>query len=139
MAYHLDTHHRRSIRLKGYDYTQAGLYFVTVCTHDRLQLFGEIQDDRMIPNDGGQIVKHCWLAIPEHYPGTQLHGHVVMPNHLHGIIAISVGPNQKSSPPRKSVPARNGANDHSPLQTHAAQSKGTSQNHWRSGWSSKSV
>jgi REP element-mobilizing transposase RayT len=81
-------HHRHSIRLKGYDYSQAGLYFITICTKDRECLFGEIVDGKMILNDSGKIADECWLEIPKHFPNTVLHEHIVMPNHVHGIIEL---------------------------------------------------
>ena len=82
-------HHRKSIRLKGYDYSQNGLYFITICTYNRECLFGEIIDKEMILNDAGKIANECWLNIPEHFPNAVLHEHVVMPNHVHGIIELS--------------------------------------------------
>ena len=82
-------HHRRSIRLKGYDYSQAGAYFVTMCTQHRECLFGEIVDGKMRLNEYGQIVQQCWMEIPQHYQNVQLDEYVVMPNHVHGIIIIN--------------------------------------------------
>jgi putative transposase len=81
-------HHRRSIRLKGYDYTRAGAYFVTICTKDRACLFGDVSDGVMRLNQMGHIVWQCWLAIPDHFPHVLLDEFVVMPNHVHGIIVI---------------------------------------------------
>jgi putative transposase len=80
--------HRRSIRLKGYDYTQAGAYFVTICTKDRACLFGDVADGVMRLNQMGHIVRQCWLAIPNHVPHVLLDEFVVMPNHVHGILVI---------------------------------------------------
>jgi REP element-mobilizing transposase RayT len=80
--------HRCSIRLKGYDYTWAGAYFVTICTKDRACLFGDVVDGVMRLNQMGQIVWQCWLAIPDHFPHVLLDEFVVMPNHVHGIIVI---------------------------------------------------
>ena len=101
--YNPKIHNRRSIRLKEYDYSQKGLYFITICTHNHLCLFGKISNGKMILNDAGKIAKKCWLDIPEHYPNTRLHEYVIMPNHVHGIIEIivSVGANNYS-------PLRNG-------------------------------
>ncbi|GJQ59022.1 MAG: hypothetical protein D8M57_04350 [Candidatus Scalindua sp. AMX11] len=82
------THHRRSIRLKEYDYSQEGFYFITICTHNHVCLFGKISDNKMVLNNAGKIAKEFWLDIPEHYPNTRLHEYVVMPNHVHGIIQI---------------------------------------------------
>ena len=90
MKYNPGIHHRRSIRLKGYDYSQAGLYFVTICTHQRLPLFGEIIGGEMILNAAGIVAEKCWLAIPEHFPQFKLDEFVIMPNHVHGIIQIDV-------------------------------------------------
>jgi putative transposase len=84
-------HHRKSIRLQGYDYTQAGAYFVTIVTYQRDCLFGEIENENMILNDFGKIADECWRAIPEHFPFVELGAYVVMPNHVHGIIVIHDG------------------------------------------------
>ena len=84
--------HRRSIRLKGYDYAQDGAYFVTVCTHDRAHLFGDVVNGVMEPNAVGTVVQRCWDAIPEHMPMVVLDEFIVMPNHVHGIIMIADGP-----------------------------------------------
>lgn len=86
--YNPDKHHRRSIRLKGYDYTSAGSYFITICTHQRQCLFGEIIDGQMTLNKLGQIATDCWQVIPDHFPHTHLDTFVVMPNHLHGILVM---------------------------------------------------
>ncbi len=81
-------HRRRSIRLKGYDYAQPGAYFVTICTHRRAHLFGRVVDGKMVLNALGKIAHQCWLAIPDHFPHTELDEFVIMPNHVHGIIWI---------------------------------------------------
>ncbi len=80
--------HRRSIRLKNFDYSSPGAYFVTICAYNRQKLFGDILDGQMILNEPGEYAKSCWLAIPEHYPDIKLDGWVVMPDHIHGIIWI---------------------------------------------------
>jgi len=82
-------HHRRSIRLKGYDYTQAGAYLVTICTQGRICLFGEIVDGEMRLNDAGEIVAWTWHDLPNYISNVQLDAFVVMPNHVHGIIIIT--------------------------------------------------
>jgi len=79
---------RRSIRLKGYDYTRPGAYFVTVCTHRREMLFGEVVNGVMQLNAFGEIVWKCWDEIPTHFPNVELDAFIVMPNHVHGIIVI---------------------------------------------------
>ncbi|MFA5984901.1 MAG: transposase [Methylococcaceae bacterium] len=89
MTYRPNSHHRKSIRLQGYDYSQAGMYFITLCTHDRLPLFGEIVEAEMILNNAGIEAEKCWCAIPEHFPSVTLNEFVIMPNHIHGIIAIA--------------------------------------------------
>ncbi len=81
-------HHRRSIRLKGYDYAQPGGYFVTIVTYQRECLFGEIISTEMRLNPYGRIVEECWRAIPEHFQNVELGAYVIMPNHIHGIIFI---------------------------------------------------
>ncbi len=86
-----ENHHRRSIRLQDYDYTQCGAYFVTICTYYHLGLFGDIVDNRMIVNEWGALVESCWGEIPAHYPMAELDTFVVMPNHVHGIIVINDG------------------------------------------------
>ena len=88
MSFNSKIHHRHSIRLKGYDYSQPGACFVTMCTQNRERLFGKIVDGEMILNDAGKIAEQCLLAIPEHFSNAKLHEHVVMPNHIHCIIEI---------------------------------------------------
>jgi REP element-mobilizing transposase RayT len=81
-------HHRRSIRLKGYDYTAAGAYFITICTYQRECLFGEIVNGVMQLNTFGLCVQACWQSLPDHFQKLQLDAFVVMPNHLHGILLL---------------------------------------------------
>lgn len=83
-----DAQGRRSIRLKGYDYAQAGAYFVTIVTYRRDPLFGKIENGIMVLNDFGTIADECWRAIPEHFPNVELGAHIIMPNHTHGVIVI---------------------------------------------------
>lgn len=89
MKYDLTKHHRRSIRLKGYDYTQPGAYFITICTYQRQVLFGEIVDGVMVLNAYGEIVQHAWDDLPNHYPHVVLDELCIMPNHIHGIIILT--------------------------------------------------
>ncbi|MGC8787350.1 MAG: transposase [Anaerolineae bacterium] len=84
MGYNPEKHHRRSIRLPGYDYTQPGAYFVTICTQNRECLF----DDPVLR----AVVETCWQAIPRHIPQVKLDAWVVMPNHVHGIIVVTHHP-----------------------------------------------
>lgn len=79
---------RKSPRLQGYDYSQSGAYFVTICTHLRQHLFGRVEDGEMNLSDVGGIVSERWYALPEHHPNIELDSFVVMPNHVHGIIIL---------------------------------------------------
>jgi len=89
MPYDPTRHHRRSIRLKGYDYSQAGAYFVTICTQDRACLFGKVVNGEMRLNDAGRMVLAEWNMLPERFPHVVLDAFVVMPNHVHGIVVIT--------------------------------------------------
>ena len=97
-------YHRRSIRWQDYDYTGNGAYFITICTHAKNYLFGDITDGVMRLNEWGQIAKDCWTAIPEHFPTTSLDAFVVMPNHVHGIIIINTDADQAAKPGPSSQP-----------------------------------
>ena len=81
-------HHRRSIRLKGYDYSQSGAYFVTICTYKKLCLLGDEKDEEMDLNDAGRMVWKWWYELENKYRHIQPDRAVVMPNHFHGIILI---------------------------------------------------
>ena len=94
MKYDPQKHHRRSIRLKGHDYTSPGTYFITICTHQRQCLFGEIVDGEMQLNEFGKWVDACWQRLPTHFPHLQLDRFVVMPNHIHGILTLTHNPNE---------------------------------------------
>lgn len=103
MAGHYDPerHHRRSIRLRGYDYTWPGAYFVTICTHRRECLFGEVMDGEMVLSEYGAIVEQVWQDLPHHYTHVRLDAWVIMPNHVHGIIILTgepVGAGLRPSP-----------------------------------------
>jgi putative transposase len=86
MKYNPDKHHRQSIRLKGYDYTSAGAYFVTLCTFQKHYLFGEIVDGEMALNELGSIIHFEWKWTEVVRPTIDMDMHIVMPNHLHGIV-----------------------------------------------------
>ena len=95
--------------MQGFDYSQPGAYFVTICTQERACLFGDVLDGDMRLNDAGRIVEQCWLAIPIHFPDAVLDAFVVMPNHVHGIVVIidrAVGAKNFSSQPRKNKAVR---------------------------------
>lgn len=78
-----------SLRLKKYDYTQSGAYFVTICTYARMCFFGKIEEGKIFLNKYGDIANSCWQDIPEHFPYIKPAPFVIMPNHIHGIIIIS--------------------------------------------------
>ena len=88
MNYNKDQHHRRSIRLKGYDYSGPGAYYITLCVHNRECLFGEIEDGDMYLNEYGKIVQTEWLKSSEIRKEIQLDGYQIIPNHFYGIIII---------------------------------------------------
>src|SRR5437879_3537657 len=89
MKYDPDAHHRRSLRLKGYDYSQAGAYFLTICVQDRECLFGEVANDELQLNDAGQMVERWWAELQNKFPPVEIDEYIIMPNHLHGIIILN--------------------------------------------------
>ncbi len=88
MPFDATRHHRRSVRLPGYDYAQPGAYFVTLCVQHHLCLFGEVEEDTVRLSTAGEIVRACWNALPAHFPRVVPDAFVVMPNHVHAIIGI---------------------------------------------------
>ena len=84
--------HRRSIRLPEYDYSSEGLYFITICVHERRSLFGTIVDGVMHLNDAGRMVEDEYHRLPDKYPHITCHEYIVMPNHFHCIIQIHPQP-----------------------------------------------
>lgn len=105
MEYNSDIHHRRSIRLKGYDYSKEGMYFITICTQNRENLFGEIIDDKMVLNVAGKMVERWYLELTNKYSNLQCRVNIIMPNHFHCIIEI-VGADLRVCPvlPRNAQP-----------------------------------
>ena len=89
MPYDPDIHHRRSIRLPGYDYAQPGAYFVTICTHQRECVLGDIVNGHMELNELGDIVARFWLQVPVRFPSVIVDACVTMPNHGHATIIIT--------------------------------------------------
>ena len=89
MSQNSPVYSRHSIRLQNYDYSQSGAYFITICTHKRLSLFGEIVDDEMCLNEYGQIVLDEWLCTASIRKEMNIDEFVVMPNHIHGIVWIT--------------------------------------------------
>ena len=83
--YNPDIHHRRSIRLQGYDYASEGLYYVTMCVQNRNCLFGEIKNNEMVLNDAGRMVEKWYHEIHHKFPDIVCHEMAIMPNHFHCI------------------------------------------------------
>jgi REP element-mobilizing transposase RayT len=105
MKFNPEIHHRRSIRLKGYDYSRNGAYFVTICSWNRECIFGEISNRGTCFNEIGLIVDETWSWLGKQYPYLELMEHVIMPNHFHGLIIIDnwkggsrTAPTEKSKP-----------------------------------------
>jgi len=89
--YDPERHHRRSMRLRGYDYSRAATYFVTICTYQRECLLGEVVDGRVLLGALGRLVEEQWHAIPGHFDSVSVDAFVAMPNHVHGLIVIGRG------------------------------------------------
>jgi putative transposase len=89
MGYDPGKHHRRSIRLAGYDYSLAGAYFVTIITHNKVSRFGKVIAGEMHLNRLGEITERKWLELESRFPFLKLDEYVLMPNHLHGILVIT--------------------------------------------------
>ena len=116
-------HHRRSIRLPGYDYSQAGAYFVTIVTQGRECLFGEVVDGVMVLNQYGEIVQKWWHDLPTHFPCVETGAFVIMPNHAHGVIIITddgrgavPAPNDRIPTTGRGDPAPTTTTEMSPIQ-----------------------
>jgi len=86
MNYDPKIHHRRSIRLKGFDYSNSGYYFITICCQNKRKLWGNIKNDQMFLNDAGRMIESVWNNLPTRFPKLILHNYVVMPNHFHAIV-----------------------------------------------------
>ena len=114
---------RKSNRLENYDYSQNGMYFVTICTSDREELFGEIKEDKIVLIELGKIIEKYYLEIPKCHPSIFLDVFTIMPNHMHGILeinrpVIAVGADLAS--------ARNGAHARSVSAFQSGQTQGLS-------------
>jgi len=111
MPYDPTRHHRRSIRLRGYDYTAQGAYYVTICVHGRERLLGDVVGGAMHLSECGRIVAECWAAIPDHFSGVELDAFVTMPDHVHGIVVIATDQpapttgGRPNGPPKRSLSA----------------------------------
>jgi len=104
MTYDANIHKRRSIRLKEYDYSQEGLYFITICVNEHLCLFGQIKEDKMRLSVIGVIADVLWYEIRNHAINVELHDFVVMPNHIHGIIEIMANKDSDNVGARHALP-----------------------------------
>jgi putative transposase len=118
MTYNPAIHHRRSIRLKGYDYAKPGFYFITICIHDRKRpLFGEVRHGAMVSTPFGEIAQAQWQAIPSRFPNVTMDEYVIMPNHIHGILQIH--PHERPTPvgaPLAGAPNPGVENNPSPME-----------------------
>ena len=97
-----ETHNRKLNRLKNYDYSERGYYFITICTKNHEELFGKIANGHMVLNKYGIIANDCWASIVNHFINIELDKFCIMPNHIHGIIVIRgsnlvVGSNERCS------------------------------------------
>lgn len=101
MKYNPDKHHRRSVRLKGYDYSAAGAYFITIGTFQRHGLFGQVVNGEMQLNEFGAIAAECWQGIPDHFPHIEPDGWVVRPNRVHGILVAKAPTGVFGNTPQK--------------------------------------
>jgi putative transposase len=86
MTYDPRIHNRQSLRLKGYDYSKAGLYFITICCQNQAHMFGEIIDGKMILNDAGKMIEKWFFELENKYPDKECHEMIIMPNHMHFIL-----------------------------------------------------
>jgi REP element-mobilizing transposase RayT len=99
--------------MKGFDYSQSGFYFITICTQDRIDRFGKIENGKMIVNDAGKMVQSVWTGLPLRFPSIKLDAFQIMPNHIHGIIQIT-----KTTVGTPLVGVRNATNTHNVANSH---------------------
>ena len=85
----MEKHHRRAIRLKGYDYSRAGAYFVTVCTQRKVYLLGDVVDGALQPNGAARMVEKWWTELNQKFNNVETDEYIIMPNHFHGIIVLA--------------------------------------------------
>lgn len=91
MNFNPNIHHRRSIRIKDYDYSQEGLYFITICCKERNRILGIIEDNKVLINQYGNIIKNELIALNQKYKNTNILKYVIMPDHIHFIIELMNG------------------------------------------------
>jgi len=112
----MDIHHRRSIRLEGYDYSQDGWYSFTICVQGHKCLFGKFANGQICLNEYGRIIDKNWQWLAEQYDYVHLDRYVVMPNHMHGIIILKGG--------SRTAPTTITASTHSPAASQVSSSRG---------------
>jgi len=95
---------RKSVRLKSFDYSTAGAYFLTVCTRDRKPMLGDIRNGETVANDVGALIVRCWEEIPAHFPDAVCDQFALMPNHLHGILFLFSGDDDPVVQARHALP-----------------------------------
>jgi len=88
MSQEIDFHHRQATRLSGYDYSQSGAHFVTICTFERQCTLSSVIDGKVQWSQAGTIVWACWNDLPNNYPHVELDSFVIMPNHVHGVLHL---------------------------------------------------
>jgi putative transposase len=91
------------LRLRDYDYSTPGVYFITICTEDRTCLFGDVKDGVLVPHTSGLVVESWWYSIPRRYPSVDVADIVVMPNHIHGLISLGTDPDNEVELPLSMV------------------------------------
>ncbi len=109
MAYDPEIHHRRSIRLRGYDYCRSGRYYVTICTQDKEHLFGRVVEGEMHRNELGDYVARCWQWLARQYPYVDLDEWIIMPNHLHAIMVITCRGVSRNAPTMQNAEPEGGS------------------------------
>ncbi len=124
MTYHdryKDVFRIKTNRLRAWDYTSSGYYFVTICVKDRECLLGEIDDRKMCRSNIGEIIQNCWNDIPVHFNNVQIDEFVVMPNHVHGIIQINnkINPNRRDAINRVSTKLGGITKSDNPMMLHS--------------------
>lgn len=96
IIYNPDIHNRKTIRLKGFDYSVQGMYFITICVQNRECVYGNIEKGKPCLNQAGEMVEQHWLKIEQQFENVKLDEYVIMPNHIHGIIFIASAQNNRA-------------------------------------------
>lgn len=98
MSEYPESKHRQSVRLKNYDYSSSGAYFITICAHGQRCIFGRVVDGEMLLAPLGVAIGRIWREIPRHYDFVKVDAFIVMPNHIHGIVLIKEKEGRKKNP-----------------------------------------